>query len=192
MLEPEPKDYADIGSFTKAWTEYNGKQTELKIAAARDEERNRIASERQAELMRARVEVAKSLYSDFDDVIQAADRVKLTVPMHVQAAIMESDFGPQLAYHLAKNPDDQSRIFALPAAKALLELGKIERRFETPDNVAATAAVKSTPTIETTRAPAPVSSIKGDSGTINTDLTKPMAFQDYARQRREQMRKKRA
>ena len=192
IKEPNPSDYQDIAQFAKALTEYNRKLTEQQIAEAREEERQRVAAERQNELMRQRVEVAKSQFEDFDDVITAADRVKVVVPPHVQAAILESDYGPHIAYHLAKNPDDQKRIFALPAAKALLELGKIETSFEKSGSAPVKAEAKPSPTIETTRAPAPVSSIKAEAGTVQSDLSKPMPFHEYARQRREQMRRRRA
>lgn len=191
LKEPDPKDFADIAAFTKAWTDYNSKVTEQKIAQAREEERQRVAWERQNEEMRKRVERAKADIPDFVDVIESADRVKLNVPPHVQALIVESDYGPEIAYHLAKNPDEQARIFAMTPAKALAALGRIEARYEKQESAEKKADSKPTPTIETTRAPAPVASIRGDAETASYDMSKPMPFEEYRRLRKEQMRRKR-
>ena len=191
LKEPDPADFQDIGAFAKALTEYTRKFAEQQIAQAREEERNRVVMERQNELMKARVEAAKTEFEDFEEVIESADRVKLAVPAHVQAAIMESDYGPHIAYFLAKNPDDQARIFKLPAAKALLELGKIETSFEKSAKTDAAAPAKAKPTIETTRAPAPVSSIRGSEGNVATNSREAMSFGDYKRLRMQELRQRR-
>ena len=191
LKEPNPADYQDIASFAKALTDYNRKLTEQQIAKARDDERQRLAMERQNELMKTRVELAKSEFEDFDEVISAADRVKVAVPAHVQAAILESEYGPHIAYHLAKNPDDQKRIFALPAAKALLELGKIETSFEKSASAEAKAEAKPKTTIETTRAPAPVASIRGSEAPVATNSREALSFQDYKRLRMNELRQRR-
>jgi len=191
LKEPDPADFQDIGAFAKALTEYTRKFAEQQIAQAREEERNRVVAERQNELMKARVEAAKTEFDDFQEVIESADRVKIAVPPHVQAAIMESDFGPHIAYYLAKNPEDQARIFKLPAAKALLELGKIETSFEKSAKTDAPAPAKAKPTIETTRAPAPVASIRGSEGNVATNSREALSFQDYKKLRIQELRQRR-
>jgi len=191
LKEPDPADFQDIGAFAKALTEYTRKFAEQQIAQAREEERNRVVMERQNELMKARVEAAKTEFEDFQEVIESADRVKIAVPAHVQAAIMESDFGPHIAYHLAKNPEDQARIFKLPAAKALLELGKIETSFEKSAKTDAAASTKAKPTIETTRAPAPVASIRGSELNVAFNSREALSFNDYKRLRIQELRSKR-
>ena len=190
LKRPSPKDFTTQEAYDAALDDYDRKRDERIAAKVAAEERARIAMERQNEAMQARVNSAKAELDDFDEVIAQADRNAPAVPPHVQAAIYESDYGPHIAYHLAKNPDEQKRIFSLPVAKALLELGKIETRYQKAE-AAAPAAPKPQPTIETTRAPAPVSSIRGESGTVQTDLASPMPFEQYKKLRMEQRRGRR-
>ena len=46
-------------------------------------------------------------------------------------AILESEVGPKILYHFAKNPDEAERIGKLSVAKALKELGKLEATLQT-------------------------------------------------------------
>lgn len=192
LKEPDPKAFTDIGDFIKAEREYQGKLTERAIAKARDEERARAVVERQNELLKTRIEQAKKDIPDFVAVIEAADRVKVAVPQHVQELIIESEVGPQLAYYLAKNPDEQKRIFAMTPAKALAALGRIEATYDKSEGKAEEKPEAKPPPIETTRAPAPIAAIKSDgAATISADPANAKDFDEYKRLRYAEMRRKR-
>ena len=192
LKEPQESDFKDIGSFTKAWSDYTLKVADKRAGEAREQERQRLLMEVENERLKTRVDAAKAQLDDFDTVISAASRDK-QIPIHVERAIRESDYGPHLAYHLAKNPSEEARIFGLTPAKALLELGKIEDRYASTVKVTSTTDPKvlAKPTPETTRAPAPVSSIKADSGTVVTNSSEAKSFSDYRRLRMEEMRRNR-
>jgi len=191
LREPQEADFKDISSFTKAWSEYTLKLAEKRATEAREQERNRLLMEVENERLKTRIDAAKAQLSDFDEVIQAAPRDR-TIPAHIERAIRESDFGPHLAYHLAKNREEEARIFSMSAAKALLELGKIEDKYASRVKVESTTDPKPrTTTLETTRAPAPVSSIKADSGTVTTTSSQATSFAEYRRLRMEEMRRNR-
>jgi len=150
------------------------------------------AARKAEELLAERVQVARTEIEDFDDVIKSRSRSQTSVPVHITAAIRESEFGPQIAYELAKDPILEKIVYSMTPAKALLKLGQIEQKYEAKGKKAAEpapAAITKTP--ETTRAPAPVPSLKTDSGTIPKDLTAPMNFSDYKRQRIQEMRRAR-
>jgi hypothetical protein len=72
-------------------------------------------------------------------------------------AIIESEFGPQMALHLATHPEEITRISGLSVNGALRALGKIEMMFESP--VAAPRRAAPTPP------PAPYQPVNGNSGT---------------------------
>lgn len=186
LKRPSPKDFTDQDTYDAAMEAYETKREAKLAERIRAEESQRQAMERQNELMKARIDRARESIPDFIQVIEAADRVKVPVPGHVQAAIVESDFGPEIAYHLAKNPDEQKRIFALTPAKALLELGKIENTFS-----AEVKETKATPTVETTRAPAPVTSVRSMDAAVSLDTRTATNFQDYKRLRTQEIRKRR-
>ena len=188
LKEPNEADFKDITSFTKAWSEYTLKLADRRVAEARQQERVRAAVEVENAELQKRVAAAKEDFDDFERVITNASRDK-QIPVHVERAIRESEYGAHLAYHLAKNPDDESRILSLTPAKALLELGKIEDRYARKTKVTSTTeAPKAKPTIETSRAPAPVSSIKAESGTVITNSAEARNYQEYRRLRMEEKR----
>jgi hypothetical protein len=173
LKRPSPKDFTEQDAYDAAMEAYELKREEKLTAKIRREEADRQAMAAANEQLRVRMEVAKAALPDFTQVIEEADRTQVYVPEHVKAAIVESDVGPQLAYHLAKHPEEQRRIFALTPARALLELGKIELKY-----TAAEPKGKQPTTVETTRAPAPVTSIsRSGDGAVLTD---PAAAPDFA------------
>jgi len=192
LKEPNEADFKDITSFTKAWSEYTLKLAEKKAAEAREQERQRLALEVENERLKQRVDAAKADLEDFEEVISRGARDR-QIPVHIERAIRESEYGPHLAYHLAKNPDDESRIFGMTPAKALLELGKIQDTYERKATVKVTSTTEAAlkPTVETTRAPAPVSSIKAEAGAVPTSSSQARSFVEYRQLRMAEMRKNR-
>lgn len=73
--------------------------------------------------------VASADIPDFHDVVAASD-VPMTSVM--QQAIMESENGPKLAYHLATNPADAERIAGMTPIGAVRALTLIEEGFKKP------------------------------------------------------------
>jgi flagellar hook-basal body complex protein FliE len=101
------------------------------------------------------------------------------------AYIAQSEYGTDLAYFLAKHPEEAARIKALHPIRAIAELGKIETGFEKPAETPAPAAATSK-TVERPGAPAPITPIStSGAGSINVDPAK-MDFKQlraYERQR---------
>ena len=91
---------------------------------------------------------------DFDDIVASSDVV---VNDDIRDAILESDVGPQILYHLAENDDVAKRIAGLTPKQALREIGKLEARFEVKET-------KPEPTpITRSKAPAPIQPLRGSS-----------------------------
>jgi hypothetical protein len=129
----------------------------------------------------ARLERAREKYPDFKEVVGAAD---VQVPPYIQQYMVESDFGGDLGYYFAKNPEVTARIFKLPAIKAIAEIGKLEVQWEKK------AELKEEPAKELPKpsggAPPPITPWKGTgSPGVNTDPAK-MSVQElrsYTRER---------
>lgn len=194
--EPKPADFTDQAEFLNKWGEWQRKKARAEFAqeqAAKDAQERA----RQAEAaMQSKVAQATADFPDFDEVLKSASRRTTELPAHIKAAFFESDVGAHLAYHLAKDPKEEKRIFGLPVAKALLELGKIEKQYQKAEK-ATESATPTTPRIEPhagvqppTTTPAPVPRLKESPGVIQTDLSKPMNFSDYKAARLEQIRAK--
>jgi len=141
------------------------------------------------ELLTERVELARKTIEDFDEVIKSRDNARRNVPPHIVAAIRESALGPQLAYHMAKHPDEEARIYRMSPAQALLALGKIELDYEPKAKAEEPPKVAKPP--PQTKAPAPITPLKGESAVVPEDLSQPMDFKAYKQRRLQELRARR-
>lgn len=186
LIEPDPKKYTDQEQFNKDWKEYQDKIIDLKVEKKFNDKQAAEYNRRQDELLTERLELARKDLPDFDSVIESRDKAKRMVPAHIVAAIRESEFGPQLGYHLAKYPEVEKKIYALSPAQALLALGKIEMDYEPKAKADEPAPVITKP--PQTRAPAPITPLKGEGGAIPEDLSGPLPFPEYKRRREQERR----
>ncbi len=152
-------------------------ETEQAVRRVLDESatNNRAAREQelrnaQVTLYRERVTEAKSAISDFEQVVNSASGID--VRDEVADLIRESEKGPYLAYHLAKNPDQLRGLNAMTPVQAARELGRLEARLSAP------------PPKKQTSAPAPISTVNGGAAQ-RPDLAK-MSMDEYVAYRKKQ------
>ena len=150
--EPQPSQFNDAFEYAKALAEYTADKRieEMK----KQEAEAKVAQERQRviETWAQKVQKAKEVLPDFDDIVASSDVV---VNDDIRDAILESDVGPQILYHLAENDDVAKKIAGLSAKQALREIGKLEARFEAKET-------KPEPIVRS-KAPTPIQPIKGSS-----------------------------
>lgn len=130
-------------------------------------EREETARKQTVESWSKRVAQATAEMPDFEDVLSSSD-VPMTSVM--QDAIMESDIGPKLAYYLASNPDEASKISQLSPIRAIAALGRLEERLENQK-----------PAVKATSAPPPVQPV-GTRAVVKKDPAK-MTDAEYAKWR---------
>ncbi len=189
-IEPDPTKYTDQKEFLKDWGAWNRKEAAKEFRAEQARQEQAKIQEQQNARIAAQIEQAKQDLPDFVEVIEAAGKENPFVPEHIKLAILDSDVGAHLAYHIRKNPEDEKRLYSLTPAKALLELGKLELKYLKEAKKDASANITSPQqTIETTKAPTPPPKLKGaEGGIVSTNLAAPMNFKDYRAQRLEQQR----
>lgn len=149
-----------------------------KIESTLSEHEKRQAAEKAQAAQKQTVEgwnkrVAAADIPDFHDVVAASD-----VPMTsiMQQAIMESENGPKLAYHLATNPADAERIAGMTPIGAVRALTLIEEGFKKP-----VAVSKATPPIT------PV----GSKATSIKSLLDVKDYDEFSKRRAAQIAKRR-
>lgn len=128
------------------------------------------AETRRAEAMlgfRARADAVRDGMADFDRLVFDQD---LPVTPAMAEAILESEKGPALAYHLATNPDLAERLAGLGPVQAARELGRIESELSLPRPKRVSGA------------PDPVRSVVGGTGAPTRDPT-AMSMSEYRRAR---------
>lgn len=181
--EPLPTQFTDVNEYAKAikdWTAENTRKEDAQKANAA-----RVAKERE-EIGKAwteRQSAAKKEIPDYEAVI-AESSVK--VSDQVRDAILESDAGPQILYHLAKNADVAEKLGQMTVGRALKEIGRLEVSLgkpETKDTKEAKSEVKTT-VAEISKAPAPITPLKGANAPVSTlrgtdDVPSGMTYEDW-------------
>ena len=191
VKEPDPQTYYDDkGQFKafeyakdlagyeskKAIAEYEAKQQAAQAAAAEAQAKQAFGE---------KVNEARKKYSDFDEVVGKAD---MTVPAYVQQHMVESQYGADLGYLFAKQPEILERISKLSPIKAIAELGKLELAFEKP--APAKEPEAPVPQKAVSGAPPPITPLPTSSSVnVNTDPAK-MDFKQLRAFERERMKRR--
>jgi DNA repair exonuclease SbcCD ATPase subunit len=162
--EPQPSEFTDAFEYARALAKYaadNALKNRDKIEAERkqSEERQKLN-----EAWKSKVEAAKSELPDYEDMVASSD---ITVSDQVRDAILESDNGAKILYHLAENPEIAEKINGLSVVSALREIGRIEAGFEKP--------VEVKPVVKRSNAPAPITPIRGGTN-VDVPLTSDGEF----------------
>lgn len=162
--EPKPEQFSDMYEYAKALAEYTA---DKKLAERDQEEKNRKAAAEQEVKFKAwadRVNAVKSEMPDFDDMVQSSD-VRVSDP--VRDAIIESEHGPRILYYLAENTEYAKKLSEMSLVSAVREIGKIEARYER-ESKASAPEVK--PVVGKSKAPAPISPLRGAVNTVDAGL----------------------
>lgn len=188
--DPDPKpqvgQFQSVEDYSKAleeWTADNTRREDAKKAEA-----ERQAKEREATIKawNERQEAAKKEIPDYEEAIKNST---VKVSNEIRDAILESEQGPKILHHLAKNPDVADKLGQMTVGRALRELGKLEATLggskadETPQKEA------KTPVAEISKAPAPISPLKGGNAGVTslsgTDaVPSNMTYEDWKSLRR--------
>lgn len=149
--KPTPDKFNDYGEYVEALTEWKADEKVRAAMAERDQQQAKVAQQSaqdvRAQTWAERVSAASKSIADFDEVLSTAD---VAVADHVREAILDSEAGPKLAYHLAKNPAEADRISRLSPTQAAMALGRIEASFAAPPPPVSKPV---------TKAPAPLSAL---------------------------------
>jgi len=152
--EPQPSQFNDAFEYAKALAEYTADQRIGEMRRQDAEAKEALERQKVIETWASKVQAAKASMPDFDDIVASSDVV---VNDDIRDAILESDVGPQILYHLAENDDVAKRIAGLSPKQALREIGKLEARFEVKET-----APQSAP-ITRSKAPAPIQPLRGSN-----------------------------
>ena len=155
--EPDIADFETISDYNKAhyrWLKEQDQKAQQQETAQREQ-----AAQREKESTRAQQMLERGLEKygdDFLDAVQGQSRefTQLCADRAVYEAILESESGADIWYHLEANPNEAARIAALPRARKLAEIVKLEDRF------ASEAAGKP----KAQELPKPITGSRGDKG----------------------------
>lgn len=139
--EPKREQFEDYEAYLRAVTRYDAAQEADKRLKADREERqrseasqqNRAGYEKVAQTWNQREQKFQSEAKDYEDVVMPFVEEDLGhFSEQARLAIVESDKGPQLLYHLAQHPDVAESIATLSPLRQIAELGKLELKLAAP------------------------------------------------------------
>ena len=160
--EPQPSQFNDAFEYAKALAEFSTEKALAERDRQMAQQREQEAQQKIIQSWAQKVQEAKAELPDFDDLVASSDVV---VNNAVRDAILESDVGPKILYHLAENNDLAKKIASLSPNAALREIGKLEAKFEAkPETTQTTPVVRS-------KAPAPIQPIRGGQGKADVPIS---------------------
>lgn len=156
--KPARDDFATDADYFEALADWKAEQKVSEFRKQQQAEALNKAEQNQTatrfELYQERVAASLEAIPDYAEVVGASD---VPAAPHVLESILDSDSGPQLAYHLAKNPELAEQLNAMTPVQAAREIGRLEARLAQPK-------AETTPPKRTTNAPAPITPVRGSNG----------------------------
>lgn len=124
--EPDRANFKTDKEYADAMIDFRVDQ-KLKAKEAEDHKKALEDLQREAAAQAiARIEKARELVPDFDEVLASVDDDKHPVSQTIAGYMQESDMFAELGYHFAKNPEVLDNIMKLSPTKQLVAIGKIE------------------------------------------------------------------
>ena len=164
--EPRADQFDDAFEYAKALAEWSAEKAlyerdQQEAIRRAEEERSKVLKTWSEKLAKAKPNLA-----DFDEVIEST---QVVVSNEVRDAIIESDVGPEILYHLASLDTEEAEKFQnLPVHKALKEIGRLEAKYE--KQAIAEEKPVSKPVTQKSKAPAPLSPIKATGSAMETPI----------------------
>ena len=183
-VKPSPSQFNDAFEYAEALAEWSAENALLNRDKAEAE--RKVQDERQQVIKswNDRLATVKADLPDYDEMIASASDI--TVNDAIRDAMLESEQGPRILYHLAENPELAEKLNTLSTVSALREIGKLEAKFEaseTPKDAKTEAETK--PSIARSKAPAPISPIKTSSAVADVGVGSDGEFHGTYQQWRE-------
>ena len=171
----------DPVAYSKAQAEWMDRQINKRVASAIQGIETRQTEQSIRQSFENRAAEFRKAQPDFDVVI--ANPALPALNADTARNIVRSELGPQIAYHLAKNPDMAARIAKMDNASQLMAIGRLEATLQQADQAAKAAQAKpSVPKTRTvTQAPPPPKPVATGKAVVETE---PMNMDEWVAQER--------
>lgn len=171
--EPLPEQFSDVTEYSKAIKEWTTDKTRHDDRVKDETERQTQERARISKDWETRQAAVKAKIPDYEAKINASS-VKVSDDM--RDAIVESEVGPEILLHFADNPDVAERMGKLSVRKMLVEFGKLETTIQGSAEKPQAKSEASTPIGEISKAPAPITPLRGAGAIINNGIDKDGQF----------------
>lgn len=180
--KPLPAQFPNWDDYLEAVADWKLEQRDAKIAAERTKAETEARTKDSETAFRTRASEWITRRNAFAETEPAFTEkampwlAKVGPGTPIGDVLMDSPVGPQLALHLATHPEDVTRIVALHPIRQLVELGKLEQKFDSPDPATARAQE---PVKTVTSAPAPPRAIAATKADVADDVDAAVSAGDF-------------
>lgn len=164
--QPNQDDYVgDYGKYLEDRSAWASRQAVKKAWSdlqkeAQKAHQKQTANAREAEVVTQARALADKGREEFEDFEEVAGDPHLPVTEAMTAAMLASEIGHQVQYHLGSNPEEAARISQLNPVQQVREMALLEASLSTP---------KAKPRKKTTSAPEPIKPVGGKSAPRSID-----------------------
>lgn len=179
--EPTQDKFENYEDFLLARAEFRAEQkvknTLSEYENSRKVERENEQRNKTVDSWTKRVSSVTAELPDWHDIVESSTDLPLTD--HMSQTIMESEFGPKIAYYLAKHPDECADIAELSPLASARAIGRIEERIKS-------GALSA----KTTTAPEPITPVGGKAKAERSISDPNLSDAEWNRLRREQLKRR--
>lgn len=133
LKAPKEEDFDTYEEFLRADARYAAKEEARALREQDKKERAKEAQNKKAREWEKKQTAAFKKHPDYYDAIDSISET--TFPDLVLEAMNDSDLGAELAYHLAKHPDELEDLLDLSPRKAVMQLGRLEDKLTAKEPV---------------------------------------------------------
>lgn len=174
-VKPKLEDFNSIEEYQDARDEYRERQLRQKLAEESDAKSQQSAQQDKIKQYQVRSNEFAKANPDYVETLENAGEVR----PHVANAILDSEIGPQIAYHLGKNPQELDRLNGLNPSAVWREIGRLEVKLTPPEPPAAP---------KTSNAPPPAKPLQAGKSAVDVDESK-LSDEDWAKRRQQERAK---
>jgi len=130
--KPKLENFKTLEEYQEALTDWKLDERERTRKEADARTAQEEAARTEQERWTAKEKAARKAHDDYDDLIDTVVIPAGPGVLAARQAMLEDEHGAELLYHLAKHPKELERIAALSPASAVLAIGKLSAKFDTP------------------------------------------------------------
>lgn len=170
--KPNKENFESYDEYVEALATWRARE----IITQHEQERSkRTVEETRQTTWTERLKATRAEIPDFDEIVGGSE---IPIKPHVAEELSDSEHGPALAYHFAKNPEVLERLNGLPPKEAVRAIAKLEATlFSKKEDPAPQPKPVS-------KAPVPVAPVRGNAAAIPTP--DKMSMDEYVAMRKKQ------
>ena len=178
--KPDPAKYTDLTVYSDDLEKWAANKARVEAAKENTERQAKAAQESALKNWNERQAAVQAEIPDYAAKIAASP---IQVSNEMRDAILESEVGPKILYHFAEHPEVAEALGKLTVRKMLVEFGRLEASLGSAEK----PQTKSAPVAEVSKAPPPITPLKGSSPGTGTKVDAAGnwtgTFEEYKAQR---------